>query len=275
MYGKGPVMPKIIVNQIEIYYEMYGSGEPLLLIHGLGSSLRDWEYQIPVFEKHFQVIACDMRGHGRSDKPPGPYSVSQFSDDISQLMLALGIPSFNVLGISMGGMVAYQLAVNFPQRVERLVAANCAPELLVRSVRERLIVWQRELIVRLIGMRKMGEVLSAQLFIKPEQDELRRIFVERWAENDKHAYLASMRALLGWSVVDKLDRLTMPVLVISADEDYAFIGDKAAYLEKTPNASMVVMDDSRHATPAEHPGKFNRVVLEFLGADSHRDRREA
>jgi 3-oxoadipate enol-lactonase len=257
-------MPTIRVNQIEIYYEIYGKGEPLLLIHGLGSSLRDWEKQIPVFERHFQVIAPDMRGHGRSDKPPGPYSVSQISDDISQLMEALGIPRFDILGISMGGMVAYQMAVNFPHRIQRLIAANCSPELLVRSFKERLIVWQRELIVRLIGMRKMGEVLSKRLFIKPEQEELRRIFVERWAKNDKQAYLASMRALLGWSVVDRLDRLTMPVLVISADEDYAFIGDKAAYLEMMPDATLVVIDDSRHATPAEQPDEFNRVVLDFL-----------
>ena len=146
-------MPTVNVNQIAMYYEIQGAGEPLLLIHGLGSSLRDWEKQIPVFQQHFQVISCDMRGHGRSEKPPGPYSLPMIADDVAQLMQALEIPRFDLLGVSMGGMAAYQLAVDFPQMVNRLVAVNCAPELLIRNFQERLILWQRELIVRLIGMR--------------------------------------------------------------------------------------------------------------------------
>lgn len=257
-------MPKIHINGIDLNYEIYGQGEPLLLIHGLGSSLHDWEKQVPDFAKHFQVIACDVRGHGQTDKPPGPYSIPQMTEDIVQFLLALEISRLHIVGVSMGGMIAYQLAVSHPQMVKRLVVVNCTPELLIKSFKEQLIVWQREIIVRIIGMRKMGEVLSERLFIKPEQAELREIFVERWAENDPQAYLASMRALVGWSVADQLYKLTMPVRIIAADEDYDFMGDKAAYLDRTPNAELVIIEDSRHGTPVEHPEQFNKLVLDFL-----------
>lgn len=257
-------MPEIHVNGIDLNYETYGQGEPLLLIHGLGSSLRDWEKQIPEFSEHFKVIACDVRGHGRSDKPPGPYSIPQMADDVVQFIQALNISNLSIVGVSMGGMIAYQVAVTFPQMVRRLVVVNCTPELLIKSFKERLIMWQREIVVRIIGMRKMGEVLSERLFIKPEQAELREIFVERWSQNDPKAYLASMRALVGWSVADKLHNLTMPILIIAADEDYDFMGDKAAYLGRMPNAKLVVIEDSRHATPVEHPKQFNKLVMDFL-----------
>ncbi|MBC8331290.1 MAG: alpha/beta fold hydrolase [Anaerolineae bacterium] len=256
-------MPKITLNAIELFYEIHGTGEPLLLIHGLGSSSRDWEYQLPAFTEHYQVITCDVRGHGQSAKPPGPYSVPMFADDIIQLMQALDIAPAHVLGISMGGMIAYQLAVDHPEMVKSLIAVNCNPELPVRNFKDRLAIWQREIIVQLIGMRKMGQVLSERLFIKPDQEKLRQIFVQRWAENDPKAYLAAMRAIVGWSVVAELPKLTMPVLVIAADQDYSFVDDKTAYIPLMPNAQMLVIEDSRHATPVEHPEAFNQAVLSF------------
>lgn len=256
-------MPKITLNAIELFYEIHGTGEPLLLIHGLGSSSRDWEYQLPAFTEHYQVITCDVRGHGQSAKPPGPYNVPMFADDIIQLMQALDIAPAHVLGISMGGMIAYQLAVDHPEMVKSLIAVNCNPELPVRNFKDRLAIWQREIIVQLIGMRKMGQVLSERLFIKPDQEKLRQIFVQRWAENDPKAYLAAMRAIVGWSVVAELPKLTMPVLVIAADQDYSFVDDKTAYIPLMPNAQMLVIENSRHATPVERPEAFNQAVLSF------------
>lgn len=257
-------MPYFALADIRLYYEIHGEGEPVLLIHGLGSSVRDWEQQIPFLKERFQVIAFDVRGHGRSDKPPGPYSVPQFAADAAALVQGLGYESVHVVGISMGGMIAFQLAADFPACVRSLVVVNSAPELPVRSFADRLRFWQREWIVRLLGMRKMGEVLSRRLFIKPEQGELRRLFVERWAQNDPRAYLAAMRALVGWSVMPRLGEITVPVLFLASDEDYTFIGDKQAYVEKMKNARLEVITDARHALPVERPEEFNRSVLAFL-----------
>lgn len=110
----------------------------------------------------------------------------------------------------------------------------------------------------------MGQVLSKRLFPKPEHEELRRVFVERWAENDRRAYSDAMRAIVGWSVSDRLGDIRSPTLVITADEDYAPVSLKEAYVAKIPQAELVVIADSRHATPAERPEQFNEALMAFL-----------
>ena len=236
----------------------------MVFIHGLGSSARDWEFQAAEFSKAYRVITFDLRGHGQSDKPAGPYSMALFAADTAGLLRALGIDNAHVVGLSLGGGVAFQLAVDAPQMVKTLVIVNSAPELVVRSFRERLVVWQRLAIVRLLGMRKMGEVLSQRLFVKPEQAALRETFVARWAENDPRAYLAALRAMVGWSVTARLGSIQCPTLVIASDQDYTPLSLKEAYTAQMPKARLVVIPDARHALPVEKPGPFNLALQEFL-----------
>ncbi len=257
-------MPKFNTGEINLYYESVGSGDCLLLLHGLGSSVRDWEEQIDAFAEHFWVLMVDVRGHGRSDKPAGPYSVKQFSDDVAALLDGLGVSEAHVVGLSMGGMIAFQLAIDFPERMKRLVIVNSAAELMPQTFKQKFEVWQRFAILRFLGMRKMGEFLAPRLFIKAEHASIRETFVERWAENDKRAYTDALRALVGWSVMDCVHEIGVPVLVIAADEDYIPLADKEAYVEKLANGRLLIIEDSRHATPVEHPEIFNTAVLQFL-----------
>jgi 3-oxoadipate enol-lactonase len=257
-------MPKLQMEEIALYYEVNGQGEPVLFIHGLGSSTRDWELQVPVFAERYRVVTFDVRGHGQSDKPRGPYSVSRFARDAAALIQALDIAPAHIVGISMGGMIAFQLAVDAPDLVRSLVIVNAGPELKVRSLGEWLSVWQRHLIVLLLGMRKMGEVLGQRMFPMPEQEALRHMFVERWAENDPRAWRAAMQAPVNWSVADRLDEIRCPVLVVAADQDYTPVSAKEAYVARMPAAELVVIEDSRHATPVERPERFNEAVLAFL-----------
>lgn len=257
-------MPKLTVNGIELYYQVNGQGDPIVFIHGLGSSGRDWEFQTNHFGNNYQVVVFDVRGHGQSEKPPGPYSIPLFAQDTASLIRKLGIAPAHVVGISMGGMIAFQLALDAPELVRSLVIVNSWPEMVVRTWQERLQIWQRALIVQLLGMRKMGEVLGGRLFPKEEQAAIREIFVERWAENDKRAYQKSMGALVGWSVSERIEQIACPVLVVAADQDYTPVESKAAYARRMPNTELVVIEDSRHATPAEHPLEFNRVLGVFL-----------
>ncbi|MBP7962599.1 MAG: alpha/beta fold hydrolase [Caldilineaceae bacterium] len=257
-------MPTAHVNDIDLHYEELGSGPPLLLLHGLGSSSRDWELQVPVFAATHRVITCDVRGHGRSAKPPGPYSVLLFATDVAALLRHLGTGPVAVVGISMGGMIAFQLAVDAPALVERMVIVNSGPELVLRTWGERMQAWQRLALVQLLGMGGMARFLAPRLFPKPEQEEIRRTFTERWLENDKRAYIASLRALLGWSVADRLGEIRCPILVIAGDQDYTPLSIKEAYVAQLPQAELVVIPDSRHATPIDQPEAFNRTVGEFL-----------
>jgi pimeloyl-ACP methyl ester carboxylesterase len=257
-------MPKVCVNDIDLYYEITGQGQPVLLIHGLGSSTRDWEYQTTAFSTLYQVVALDVRGHGQSDKPPGPYSIPLFTTDTAELMRSLELGPSHIVGISMGGWIAFQLAIDTPDMVQSLVIVNSGPELIVRSLRDRLNVLQRSLLVRIFGMRKIGEFLSSRLFPKPEQEPLREMFIERWAENDRRAYTESFRGALGWSISDLLHTIMCPTLVVASDEDYTPVSTKEAYVERLPRGELVVIEDARHAVTAERPEDFNKVVLDFL-----------
>ncbi len=102
-------MSKTTVNNVELFFETSGSGETVLFIHGLGSSARDWEMQVPAFAKRYRTVAFDLRGHGQSQKPKGPYSMSLFAQDTAELIRSLGVGSVHVVGISLGGMIAFQL----------------------------------------------------------------------------------------------------------------------------------------------------------------------
>ncbi len=261
-------MPRVQSNGISLYYEIQGEGQPLLLIHGLGSSTRDWEFQVAEFSKSFQVITFDLRGHGQSDKPAGPYSMPMFAKDTSGLLKELSIDQAHIVGLSLGGSIAFQLAVETPQTIKTLTIVNSAPELLVRTFKEKVMLWQRLVTIRLLGMRKMAEILSKKLFIQPEHTLLRQTFVTRWVENDQRAYLDALRAMIGWSVTKQLGTILCPTLVITADHDYTPVSLKEVYTAKIPNAHLVTIPDSRHALPVEKPIQFNRVLQRFLETHS-------
>src|SRR5512135_954239 len=122
-------MATLRANGINLYYESTGQGQPLVFIHGLGSSTRDWEYQIPTFSQNYQVIAFDLRGHGQSAKPAGPYSMKMYAADLAGLLAGLGVKSAHLVGISLGGAVAFQFALDYPAAVKTLTIVNSGPSL--------------------------------------------------------------------------------------------------------------------------------------------------
>ena len=257
-------MPQKLIRDININYEIIGDGQPLLFIHGLGSSLRDWEEQIPVFSKKFKVITLDLRGHGQTDKPKGPYSISMFAEDIAELIKSLKIDPVHVVGISLGGAIGFHLAIDHPDITKSLVVVNMSASVPIKSLKEKQMFFLRVLIVKMMGMKKMGEVLAKRLFIKPEQEELRERMASRWAENDKKAYLSSLKTLKNWSVLERLQEIKCPTLVISSDEDYTPLSDKEEYTALISNAKLVVIEDARHAVSVEKPGELNTILMDFL-----------
>lgn len=257
-------MPRILANGIQLYYEEKGTGQPLVFIHGLGSSTRDWENQMPEFSRSHRVVTLDLRGHGRSDKPQGPYSMAMFSADTSALMKALRLGPASVVGISLGGGIALQLVLDAPELVKTLVVVNSGPAMVGPSADAKKEIETRVQIVQQKGMRAMGEVLSAQLFPKPEQESLRKTFVERWSENDPQAYIEALRAMADWNVTNRLGSIHRPALIISADQDYSPVAAKEAYVKLMPDAELVVITDAHHATPLDQPEKFNAALSAFL-----------
>jgi 3-oxoadipate enol-lactonase len=250
----------------EEYGEEHGHGSPLLLVHGLGSSCQDWEYQIPALSAHYRVIAMDVRGHGRSDKPKERYSIPGFAADIEALIEHLQLGPVHLVGLSMGGMIGFQLAVDHPPLLKSLCIVNSAPQVKVRGANDVLQWAKRWGLGRLLSMSTIGKGLGQNLFPKPEQADLRRKIAERWGRNDKRAYLASFDAIVGWGVQERLSRISCPTLIISADRDYTPVTLKEEYVRLIQGARLVVIKDSRHATPLDQPDEFNRTLLEFVDA---------
>ena len=257
-------MPKKLIREININYEIRGEGEPLLFIHGLGSSLRDWEDQVPVFSKNFKVITLDLRGHGQTDKPKGPYSIPMFANDIAELIKSLKIGQVHIVGISLGGAIGFNFAIDYPDITKSLTVVNMSASVPIKTFKEKQMFFMRVLIVKLMGMKKMGKVLAKRLFIKPEQEKLRERMATRWAENDKKSYLSALKTLKNWSVLDKIHEIKCPTLIISADEDYTPLEVKKEYTALIPDAKLVVIEDARHAVSAEKPEEFNTILMDFL-----------
>jgi len=257
-------MSKAQVNGTELYYELTGQGaETVVLLHGLGSCTQDWECQVPILSKKFRVLTIDMRGHGQSAKSHGPFGIPQLSNDVIAIMDLLQINSAHLLGLSMGGMMAFQMAVSYPARIKSLIIVNSAPGFIIPSLYYWFLVWQRLFFVRVMGMNRLGKIIAGDLLPKVEHSEVRERLIQRFPANDKQIYLATLWGFIGWSVEDEIKNIDVPVYAIAADNDYTPISLKEEYIEKLPNGRLDIVEDSRHLTPIDQSEKFNQMVMGF------------
>jgi len=255
------------VNNIQIHYTSSGKsdGEVLLFVHGLGSSGRDWELQVSAFEADYHVLTVDMRGHGQSDKPAvHAYTMKQFAGDIIELLNQLEIDKVHIVGISMGGMIAFQMAVDYQERIKSMIIINSGPALVPKTFKDRMTIWMRFLIVRFMGMQKMGETLAPRLFVDEDQEDIRQAFIQRWSENDPNAYMAAMRALAGWTVEEHIHKITVPTLILASDQDYTPVAAKEAYVAKMSSAHLEIIENAHHAVSMERPQALNASIRQFL-----------
>jgi len=260
-------MPDIYIESFKMHYDAAGEGTPLVLLHGLGSSCTDWPLQISAFSEIYRVIAPDCRGHGDSDKPPGPYSIELFAGDVLALLNRLDVAQAHVLGVSMGGMVALQMALADSQRIKSLVLVNTFSHLIVSGLGSLAALLRRALILRLFGMERMGRLVARQLFPRPDQEALRQFTAQRWARNDKAAYRAASLAVWRFNVTQRLGEIYCPTIIIAGEDDRTVSPPHRDVLQRgIVGSRLVVIPDSTHATPIDQPQHFNQVVLEFLAS---------
>jgi 3-oxoadipate enol-lactonase len=242
-----------------------GSGFPLVLIHGLGSSSADWEEQIPAFSSTRRVVAPDLRGYGRSPKA-SPYSVETFAADVWALLDRLAVREFDLIGHSMGGAVALQMAVDRPARLRRLVLSSTLPSFRADTLTRKAMFVYRYLMMSLLGPGRLTAAITQRLFPDPDQEALRRRLIARNSNNDRSVYLQTIRGLVGWSVLERLDRLVMPTLLLAGEHDYFSREELDAFFARLPNARLHVFAGGRHAVLQASPALYNASVLEFLDA---------
>jgi pimeloyl-ACP methyl ester carboxylesterase len=265
-------VPFLRVRDVRLHYELKGpetdaGRAPLVLLHGLGSSTRDWRPQVEHFSQKRRVLALDLRGHGRSEAPPGPYAIPLFAGDTADavrrlLPRATASGGVHVTGLSMGGMVALQLALDAPSVPKSLTVVNAGVDYRPATRRQRRLLWQRRAAMRALSVRQVGWLLGRRLF--PGRPALQQKMTDRWAQNDPVAYRASFEAIMGWSARARLPEITAPSLVVAADGDYLPLSVYRTYAGRIPHAELAVLENARHAAPVAQPQAFNAVLEGFL-----------
>lgn len=253
-------------NGISLEYLDMGEGEVILLIHGLGSTKADWDFQLDTLSKSYRVIAPDLRGHGNSSKPESieEYGVLKCVEDNVLLLRELGISSCSVVGFSMGGAIAFEMVVNYPELISKLVVVNTAPDFNDLGEMGEEMVRERTRILRTVGVEPLAKQIAGGMFPEEGQEELRNSFFERARRNPVNAYYNSFVTLMEWGIGDKIKEINAPVLVIASNLDYTPVSLKEAYAAKMKNARVEVVKNSRHGVTMDQPQEFNRIILNFL-----------
>ena len=260
-------MPEIVINQLRIHYEESGSGEAILLLHGLGSCGQDWMLQTPVLESRFRVIAPDLRGHGQTDKPQGRIRVTHLASDVLGLLDTLNVERAHVVGLSLGGCVAQVLALDAAQRVRSLTLVNTFAHLEPGNPSHALMLVSRLALLGVRGLPAQAHFVAARMFPKPEQEMLRKLAAERIAANDVTTYRRLLLATAAFDVRSRLSEITCPTLVIAGDRDTTVpLHPKQFLAANIPGARLEIVADSGHATPIDQPEVFNGLVLGFVAS---------
>lgn len=258
-------MPQVTINQLGIHYQEAGSGDAILFLHGLGSCGQDWMLQVPAFENRYRVIAPDMRGHGQTDKPRKGIRVAHLSSDLAGLLDALSVNCAHVVGLSLGGCVAQQLALDMPARVRSLTLVNTFAHLEPGNPSHALMLVSRLALLGVRGLPAQAHFVAARMFPKPEQEMLRKLAAERIAANDIVTYRRLLLAAAAFDVRSRLGEITCPTLVIAGDRDTTIpLHPKQVLAASIPGARIKIVADSGHATPIDQPEVFNRLVLGFI-----------
>ena len=268
-------MPFQRVNGLRLRYETWGIGEtPLVLLHGLGSSADDWFLQLPAFAPHYLCVAVDLRGHGLSDKAADRYSIGLFAADVAELIRTLDLAPAHILGLSLGGMVAQQLAIAHPQVVCSLLLLNTLPGVWPPPRQFVRMVLRRAMPPSLKGLRarrrmpdmvSFAESVAVDLFPDPASVFFRDLTAARIAANDPVAYRRAILALARFWPGPALKRIDCPALIIAGDADRVVPGVYQARLRKAlPHAGYVSIPGGGHACNIDHANEVNAAVLEFL-----------
>jgi 3-oxoadipate enol-lactonase len=246
-----------------LYVRCFGVGDPLLLIHGLGSTGDDWAFQLPALAARYRLIVPDLPGAGRSIKPSGRYRIEDFATALWSLLDELGHARAHLVGFSLGGAVALEMALQRPASTMRLVLINSLPSYRVDTLAKWLEVKLHVALVRLLGLERTARLIARRLFPEPHRTAMRERVVSVLAANAVAPYLATARALATWCTYDRLHQLRAPTLMLAAERDYTPLAEKQALAVRL-GATLAVIRGSRHGTPFDAIAATNTCLLAFL-----------
>ena len=260
-------MPTAWNGQDSIHFEERGIGEALILIHGVGLDLTMWARQVEDLSKHFRVIVYDMVGHGGSVHPPGPYTLSQFVEQLAELVNYLKIERCHIVGFSMGGMVASAFALKYSDKIKTLTIMNAVAK---RTEEQRKAIFKRVEEVKRKGPLATIEP-AIQRWFNPDflnaQKGLVRQIRKRLETNDPASYLASytLFATVDEELWPQIQQISVPTQIITGELDKGSNPEMAEQMhEKIVNSEMMIVPNMRHMLPIEGFQMVNEAIRSFI-----------
>jgi len=262
-------MPEIVLpSQARLHFvDLNPTAQPVvLLIHGLGANSDSWQLQFPsLLENGFRVLSVDLPGFGKSSYSGEWKSVGSIAKTIIETLAFLDIDSVFAVGLSMGGPVCLQLALDFPDRVSRLVLVNTFAHLNVASPENFLYFLARVVLIYTLGMQAQAQAVSQRVFPRPDQAILRAELVKQVLASNPKAYRSAMLALGKLNLMERLSEIQQPTLVITGEQDTTVPPkNQTAMAQRIPSARQVMLPNTGHAASVENPELFNTVLLDFL-----------
>lgn len=254
-------MPYYENQGAQLYYEESGQGKPLIFLHGASLDMCQWKRQIEYFSSSYRVIALDARGHGKSSLPPGNVSPDVFWQDVVAMMDFLCIPKAIICGLSMGGHVAIQAAINAGERVERiiLIGAVCTNQF---NYYEKIVLPINRFSLRLMPMSWIAWSISIGMGnFNPEA----KVYVRKAVGSLNHdAFNRVWKAVTSMESRKGLSKITCPTLILIGDHDSMTRRQQQYIHEHIRNSNLVTIKDAHHGTNLDNPEQVEQEIEKFL-----------
>lgn len=259
-------MPKVRVRDMEVNYEEAGSGFPLVLIHGLNGDLTGWALAMPEFSKYYRTIALDVRGHGGTSKPDQPYSIKGFSEDLHEFMGKMQIDQAHILGLSMGGVIAQQFALDHAEMIRSLILVSTF-SYIDDHVRRAFIRLQTNLAQG--GYPAFfDEVIRLAFtpqYIAANPGPIAELKEKRIRINSPVAIGRATEACLAFNLKAQISKIKIPTLIVSGREDvFTPIHLAEQTHQSIRGSAWKILEEVGHNLYLEKSSDLSRIVLEFL-----------
>ncbi|MFC1548671.1 alpha/beta fold hydrolase [Candidatus Omnitrophota bacterium] len=256
------------INDIECYYEIHGNGKPLVLIGGLSSDSQTWTLMLDRLKKCFTVITFDNRAAGRTKDPGGPFDISLMAKDAVMLLEILKIENAYILGHSMGGYIAQEIAITHPELVNKLILASTSA---YTSEKNKtffldLVKIYESGVPYETFLRKFMTVMftNDHLNDKEKMDQFVKLVTDYPYRQDLEDFKRQVDAYIKYSSLDRLDKINAETLVISGEKDLLITREESDLLaSKIRNAATKYLPDTAHSLPAESPQEFAEAICAF------------
>ena len=259
------------VGDIRMYYEIHGQGEPLLLIMGLGGHILDWGWSLPQqLAKHYQVIMFDNRGSGRTDQPQGPYSIKQMANDTIGLMNAIGLKQASIFGVSMGSMIAQEIAMDHSEKVAMLVLgcthAGGDKQVKPEPEIEAYLLPRTDLTLQgALWWSAPAGYTPEFIYAHPEIVE-RKIQANMAYPCQLHAYEDQLAAFKAYDSHSRISSIKAPTLVITGQKDVLIPPENSRMIARQiPNAQLKEINGAGHLFWISHSSETLSALTPFLG----------